>query len=240
MVLKNKGPVPAPAGSRTNAPSGRTARRHASGATCLSLNSISSLEARAATSWAPRAYARSALAARTIGSERRYWALCEAASIASTRSREEKGLERYATHPALNAARRVTSSSRPVMNMTGGEIPMSVNLRLSSMPQTPFKLMSSTRQAASRRFARSIKLSTVEKVSTSNPRTLSSRSTAPRTLLSSSRTSIALRKSMMLGGAASCCWFRWYQPFAGLSDGRSSVELKSAYLPTTGGPFNCP
>jgi hypothetical protein len=38
------------------------------------------------------------------------------------------------------------------MNMTGGEIPMSVNLRLSSMPQTPFKLMSSTRHAASRRI----------------------------------------------------------------------------------------
>jgi hypothetical protein len=29
----------------------------------------------------------------------------------------------------------VTFSSRPVMNMAGGEIPMSVNLRLSSMPQ---------------------------------------------------------------------------------------------------------
>src|SRR5829696_2599599 len=140
-----------------------------------------------------------ALTARTMSRGPDYRPSCDA-SIASTRSFEENGFERYATHPALSAARRVTSSSRAVMKMTGGEIPAASNFRFSSMPEAPFRLISSTRQVAACRFACSMKLSIVWKVSTSNPRALRSRSTAPKTLRSSSRTWISLREIIMLGG----------------------------------------
>ena len=98
---------------------------------------------------------------------------------------------RHAPGAQRSAAR--SSSSRAVMNMTGGEIPAAFNFSFSSMPEAPFRLISRTRHVAARRLARSMKLSIVWKVSTSNPRALRSRSTAPKTLRSSSRTWISLR-----------------------------------------------
>src|SRR5215204_3750238 len=81
----------------------------------------------------------------------RFLTLCYSSrcSMASTRVVDEKGLARYAMHPAPIAARRVPSLSEAVIKITGREWPMRFSWQATSMPDTFFRFMSSTTHIAS-------------------------------------------------------------------------------------------
>ena len=140
----------------------------------------------------------------------------------------------YTTGAQRGAARRVLIASGDEYDRRA--IPASFNLRLNSMPEDSIQVdiqHEATRRAG---FPCSVKVPIVGKVSTSNPRTLRSRSTAFKTLWSSSRTRIGLRETIILGGPLLLLVIRAQPPRPAA---RLLLTMRSSYY-LLAGPYYCP